>query len=121
MKNPQLSRKEELQKEIEIEQKNVKFQEGINAVIDFTDIQLSILNKRELQARLDERIRAEQDFLKNVEKLKKRIMINGNLSNRIVEVDKDSFIRAHDMVLNCIVCEIIDEELKSTIQKETKE
>jgi hypothetical protein len=98
--NPQLSRKEELQQEIEIEQKNVKFQEGINAVIDFTDIQLNILNRRELQARLDERIRAEQDFLKMIdEKIEIEFKTTEGIVNERIE---------------CL------RELKSTI-KETKE
>jgi len=45
-------KQQDLEKEIEQEENRVNFNEGISAVMDFTDNQLSILHKKELQAEL---------------------------------------------------------------------
>ena len=119
MNNPQLSRKEEIEKEIDEHHKKAKhlptkdIVEIIKAVCDYN---LSWNFKSiELHARLDERIRAEQDFLK---------MIREYIHNRYSEINKCQ-TRA------CRKCEVIRAELalmetrlvpelKSTIQKENK-
>jgi len=111
MNNPQLSRKEEIEKGCAEWFYRHDFRYLCGGVTGLCPT---------CQARLDERIRAEQDFLKTFEKIKKRIMINGNLSNRIISLGDEEFEFKHDYILNNIVCEIIDEEVKSTI-KETKE
>jgi len=119
--NPQLSRKEEIEKgcgkQISFKPSKSSFAIGTCGYKDKLGVNYIC---KDCQARLDERIRAEQDFLKTFENIKKRIMINGNLSNRIISLGDEEFEFKHDYILNNIVCEIIDEEVKSTI-KETKE
>jgi len=123
MNNPQLSRKEEISNRIEKfkrENEDVLERWEANEVYEDDEID-DLVNYFKDKARLDERIRAEQDFLKMIENLKKRIMINGNLSNRIISLGDEEFEFKHDYILNNIVCEVIDEELKSTIKQEKTE
>jgi len=59
----------------------------------------------------------EKKILEMIDDFKKSIMRNGNLSNRIIETEKDEFEYRHDYILNNIVIEYI-EELKSKLKGE---
>jgi len=67
---------------------------------------------------------AKRELQEKIEELKKRIMINGNLSHRIIETPNGEFEYSHDYVLNNIVIELIDEifeeELKKIFQERKK-
>lgn len=52
-----------------------------------------------------------EDVAEAVEKLKKAIMINGNLKYRIIETEEGEFKKVRDEILNNIVIEYIDEYL----------
>jgi len=52
-----------------------------------------------------------------IEELKERIKINGNLSYRIIETEEGEYVHKHDYILNNIVIEIIDEELTQKLKE----
>jgi len=103
MKNPQLSRKEEIEKEIKQVEKYCP-SEVTSGHWNRLDI---------LKARLDERIRAEQDFLRLIDEL-----ILMYKKNKLVKPNNFSI---EDRATAMVTLEDLKIELKSTIQKEKTE
>ena len=75
-----------------------------------------ILNKRKSQLLKDEEIH-KQETKEFIEKLKEKIRIQGNLSNRIIKIGEDEYKPVHDSILNNIVIELIDELSEEMIGK----
>jgi hypothetical protein len=103
--NPQLSRKEEISKGCG---KVYEWKKGFFTTCGIDKCELTFLEKMlcpTCQARLDERIRAEQGFLRLIESLR-----NSN---------KGCYGGISSCEYGCI--DVIFEELKSTIKQETKE
>jgi hypothetical protein len=106
MNNPQLSRKEEIQERIlELNKMGYK-----KMFVEKNSLQ----EKAILEARLDERIRAEQDFLKMIDEFIKKL-----------DFEEDDKRTKRDIRLNrrYIVTPLFDtdlEKLKSTIKQEMK-
>lgn len=55
----------------------------------------------------------QQKVFEEIKNLKKRILMNGNLSHRLVEVEEGEFEYKHDKILNNIVVEVIEESEQS--------
>lgn len=66
-----------------------------------------LLKERELISRGYQT--AQEEIKEKIEKLKKSIILNGNLKYRIIETEDGEFKKVRDEILNNIVIEYIDE------------
>ena len=62
-----------------------------------------------------------EDVKEFIRELKKKIMINGNLSSRIIETEYGDFEMKHDFVLNNIVIDVIEELAGKELIEDTHE
>jgi len=106
-----MNTEDNLKKEIEEEQSIRK--EIMREDLDFSPDEYDYAYNRGFQTAKSETLKK---VFEEIEELKERIKINGNLSYRIIETEEGEYVHKHDYILNNIVIEIIDEELTQKLK-----
>ena len=106
--------KKKIEPKIDIEGINIKKlkKEDINFYFEMLPWQRDSFRKYIKEAKSE----TLKKVFEEIEELKERIKINGNLSYRIIETEEGEYVHKHDYILNNIVIEIIDEELTQKLK-----